>query len=41
METMAEVLPKVERKYIIDESEKGILRLLPLGEVLGGKGGGK
>ncbi len=36
METMAKVLPQVERKYIIDEDEKGILRLLPLGEQLGG-----
>lgn len=32
METMAKVLPQVERKYIVDEDEKGILRLLPLGE---------
>lgn len=32
METMAQILPQVERKYIIDESEDGILRLLPLGE---------
>ncbi len=36
METMAKVLPQVERKYIVDEDEKGILRLLPLGEQLGG-----
>ena len=36
METMAKVLPEVEKKYIIDEDEKGILRLLPLGEPLGG-----
>ena len=35
METMAKVLPEVEHKYIIDENETGILRLLPLGE-LGG-----
>jgi membrane protease subunit HflK len=32
METMAQILPQVERKYIVDESEDGILRLLPLGE---------
>lgn len=36
METMAEILPKVKRKYIVDEEEKGILRLLPLGEAAGG-----
>ena len=42
METMAKVIPQVERKYIIDETEKGILQLLPLGEFGGGsssKGG--
>lgn len=36
METMAKVLPNVKNKYIIDESETGILRILPLG-----KDGGK
>lgn len=35
METMAKVFPKVERKYIVDESEQGVLRLLPLGELSG------
>jgi membrane protease subunit HflK len=35
METMAKVFPKVERKYIVDESEQGVLRLLPLGETSG------
>lgn len=42
METMAKVIPQVEHKYIVDESEKGILQLLPLGELGGtsiGKGG--
>jgi membrane protease subunit HflK len=40
METMTKVLPKVKRKYIIDEDEQGILRFLPLGESpLTGKGG--
>jgi len=40
METMSKVLPKVKRKYIIDEDEQGILRFLPLGESpLTGKGG--
>ena len=32
METMAKVLPQVERKYIIDDKETGILRILPLDE---------
>jgi len=32
METMAKVLPNIEHKYIVDEAETGILRLLPLGE---------
>jgi len=42
METMSEVLPKVKRKYIVDENEQGILRLLPLGEAaVTGKGGVK
>ncbi|MEE9552769.1 MAG: FtsH protease activity modulator HflK [candidate division Zixibacteria bacterium] len=44
METMSTVLSQVEKKYIIDEDETGILRVLPLDE-LGGKsslrGGGK
>lgn len=42
METMSEVLPKVKRKYIVDEDEQGILRLLPLGEpTISGKGEAK
>lgn len=43
METMSKVLPKVKNKYIVDEDEKGILRLLPLNEsgALSGKGGSK
>lgn len=41
METMAEVLPQVGRKYIVDEKEKGVLRLLPLGQITGSKGGEK
>jgi len=44
METMAKVLPQVENKYIIDEDESGILRVLPLNELGGGlskKAGGK
>lgn len=32
LETMGEVLPKVKNKYIIDEDENGLLRLLPLTE---------
>lgn len=40
METMAKVLPKVKQKYIVDEDEKGILRLLSLGE-LGGASSSK
>ena len=36
METMSKVLSQVEKKYIIDEDETGILRVLPLDE-LGGK----
>lgn len=41
LETMSEVLPKVKNKYIIDEDENGVLRLLPLaGEALP-KGGTK
>ncbi len=40
LETMSKVLPKVKNKYIIDEDENGVLRLLPLsGEGLTGKGG--
>lgn len=39
MEMMAEVLPKVERKYIVDEAETGLLRLLPLGQPSPSKGG--
>ena len=40
METMSDVLPKVKKKYIVDEDEQGILRLLPLGEsAIAGKGG--
>jgi len=30
METMAKVLPGVKKKYIVDENETGILRILPL-----------
>jgi membrane protease subunit HflK len=43
METMSKVLPKVKNKYIIDEDEKGVLRLLPLTEpgILKGEGGSK
>jgi membrane protease subunit HflK len=37
METMAEVLPKVEHKYVVDEDETGVLRLLPLGQPSGQK----
>ncbi len=33
METMAKVLPQVERKYIVDDKESGILRILPLDEI--------
>ncbi len=33
METMAKVLPQVERKYIVDDKESGILRILPLDEL--------
>ena len=33
METMAKVLPRVERKYIVDDKESGILRILPLDEI--------
>lgn len=40
METMAKVLPEVKQKYIVDEDEKGVLRLLPLGE-LGGASSSK
>ncbi len=39
METMAEVLPKVEKKYVVDEEETGVLRLLPLGQPASPKGG--
>jgi len=40
METMSSILPKLNHKYIIDEDEKGILRLLPLdGSVSTLKGG--
>ncbi|UCC79871.1 MAG: FtsH protease activity modulator HflK [Candidatus Zixiibacteriota bacterium] len=35
METMAKVLPRVERKYIVDDEESGILRILPLEETSG------
>ncbi|MCP4583047.1 MAG: FtsH protease activity modulator HflK [candidate division Zixibacteria bacterium] len=42
METMSDVLPKVKKKYIVDENEQGILRLLPLGEsAISSKGGAK
>ena len=44
METMAKVLPGVENKYIIDEDESGILRVLPLdklGSGLSKSAGGK
>jgi membrane protease subunit HflK len=37
METMAEVLPRVEHKYVVDEDDTGILRLLPLGQPSGRK----
>jgi membrane protease subunit HflK len=40
METMAKVLPEVQRKYIVDDKESGILRILPLDE-LSRKGGEK
>jgi membrane protease subunit HflK len=30
METMSKVLPQVDKKYIIDDKESGILRILPL-----------
>ena len=30
IETISQVLPQLERKYIIDESQRGILQLLPL-----------
>jgi membrane protease subunit HflK len=40
METMSKVLPNIKQKYIVDEDEKGVLRLLPLGQsALTGKGG--
>ena len=42
METMAKILPKIKQKYIIDENENGILRLLPLGDagsITSSKGG--
>ncbi len=42
LETMSEVLPKVKNKYIIDEDEDGVLRLLPLSDGASlGKGGSK
>jgi membrane protease subunit HflK len=43
LETMSKVYPKVKNKYIIDEDEKGVLRLLPLteSEIISGKGGAK
>jgi len=34
LETMARILPAVKNKYIIDEEERGVLRLLPLGKNL-------
>ena len=34
-ETMAVLLPKVDRKLVIDESAKGVLPLLQLGELAG------
>ena len=43
METMAKILPKIKQKYIIDENENGILRLLPLGDAgsISSRKGGK
>lgn len=41
METMAEVLPRVKHKYVVDEDETGLLRLLPLDQPGGAKGGGR
>ena len=32
LETMAQLMPKVGRKLLVDEQAKGILPLLPLGE---------
>ena len=32
LETMSKILPKIERKYIIDEKQKGLLQLLQLQE---------
>ena len=37
LETMAEVLPRARRKYILDPSQGGILPLLNLGEEGGGR----
>ena len=36
-ETMAALLPKVDRKLVIDESAKGVLPLLQLGDLAGKK----
>jgi membrane protease subunit HflK len=35
METMSKVLPQVQKKYIVDDKESGILRILPLEETAG------
>lgn len=40
LETMAKVFPQVKRKYIVDDKDSGILRILPLDE-LSKKGGDK
>jgi membrane protease subunit HflK len=40
METMSKVLPEVQKKYIVDNEESGILKFLPLEET-SGKGASK
>jgi len=37
LESLNEVLPKIGKKYILDTEEKGVLPLLPLGEIGGQK----
>jgi len=37
LETLNEILPKIGKKYILDTEEKGVLPLLPLGEIGGQK----
>jgi membrane protease subunit HflK len=39
LETMAQLMPKVGRKLLVDEQAKGILPLLPLGEAAKGEAG--